>query len=82
MQQAQQGAMQAAGMGGGDQGQQGGAEPTMPAATQPGGFGGPGQQPGSPGFRGSSGPESGMPKSPNGATKSAAGMQAPNAGAT
>lgn len=66
---AQQGAIQEASAGGG--GGEGGT-----------GFAGAGQQPGSPGFRGTSGPESGMPKNENGATKSEAGMAAPNEGAS
>jgi len=66
---AQMGAVQNAATGGG--GEDGGA-----------GFSGAGQKPGSPGFRGSSGPESGMPRNENGATKSEAGMNAPNAGAS
>lgn len=69
MQASQMGAVQTAATGGG--GESGGS-----------GFAGPGQSGGSPGFRSSSGPESGMPKNGDGATKSEAGLQAPNQGAT
>jgi hypothetical protein len=70
MQAAQMGAVSSAAQGGGG-GEDGGA-----------GFAGAGQQPGSPGFRGSSGPESAMPKNGNGAVKSEAGIGAPNMGAS
>jgi len=71
---SQMGSVQNAATGGGDEGGGGGGGGE--------GFAGAGQQPGSPGFRGSSGPESAMPKNGNGAVKSEAGMNAPNAGAS
>lgn len=72
MQATQMGAVSAAAQGGGSE----------PGAEGGSGFAGSGQQPGSPGFRSSSGPESGMPKSAAGEIKSNAGMHAPNLGAS